>query len=91
MKKKRCERNSIGIIINSLPEINIIKKIRKTLHITQKELGEKLGMPQSMISRIENGITDPPYSNFKKIYDFLFKKYSEFLKKWGIIKTIEIK
>ena len=30
-----------------------------------------MGIPQSTISRIENGTMDPPYSKFKKIYEFL--------------------
>jgi predicted transcriptional regulator len=54
-----------------LPELVDIKTIRKSLNISQKELGRLLGIPQSTISRIENGTMDPPYSKFKKIYEYL--------------------
>ncbi|MFX1302755.1 MAG: CBS domain-containing protein [Promethearchaeota archaeon] len=48
-----------------------IKNLRKKLNINQKELGEILNIPQSTISRIENGTIDPPYSKLKKIYEYL--------------------
>jgi len=54
-----------------LPDFSVIRYLRKSLNISQKELGEKLGIPQSTISRIENGTMDPPYSKFKKIFEFL--------------------
>ena len=54
-----------------LPDLLVIKELRKKLNISQKELGEKLGIQQSTISRIENGDMDPPYSKFKSIYEYL--------------------
>ena len=54
-----------------LPDSSQIKTLRKSLNISQKELGEKLNISQSTISRIENGKMDPPYSTFKLIYEFL--------------------
>ncbi|MFX1586594.1 MAG: CBS domain-containing protein [Promethearchaeota archaeon] len=54
-----------------LPDFATLKFLRKSLNFSQKELGDKLGIPQSTISRIENGSMDPPYSKFKKIYEFL--------------------
>ncbi len=54
-----------------LPDSSQIKNLRKSLNISQKELGEKLSISQSTISRIENGTIDPPYSKFKLIYEFL--------------------
>jgi len=54
-----------------LPELADVKIIRKSLNISQKELGKLLDIPQSTISRIENGTMDPPYSKFKKIYEYL--------------------
>ena len=57
--------------MKNFPHLNDIKHLRKKLGITQKELEEKLNIPQSTISRIENGSTDPPYSKIKKIYEYL--------------------
>ena len=57
--------------MKTLPECSQIKTLRKKLNISQKELGEKLQISQSTISRIENGTMDPPYSKFKVIYEFL--------------------
>ena len=54
-----------------LPDSSHVKNLRKSLNISQKELGEKLSISQSTISRIENGKMDPPYSTFKLIYEFL--------------------
>ena len=54
-----------------LPDFSQIKNLRKSLNISQKELGEELKLSQSTISRIENGTMDPPYSKFKMIYEFL--------------------
>jgi len=55
----------------NLPDLTQIKYLRKSLNISQKELGEKLGIPQSTISRIENNTMDPPYTKFKLIYEYL--------------------
>ena len=54
-----------------LPELIEIKRLRKKLDISQKELGKKLNISQCTISRIENGTVDPPYSKVKKIIEFL--------------------
>ena len=57
--------------MDALPDLSQIKRLRKALNITQKELAKELGLTQSTISRIENGTMDPPYTKFKLIYDFL--------------------
>ena len=57
--------------MENLPDLSKIRELRKKLNITQEELGEKVGIRQSTISRIENGELDPPYSKFKAIYEFL--------------------
>ena len=57
--------------MEGLPDFSQIKNLRKSLNISQKDLGEKLQLSQSTISRIENGTMDPPYSKFKIIYEFL--------------------
>lgn len=40
---------------NSMPINLIIKELRKTAHITQRELAEKVGLTQQAVALIENG------------------------------------
>ena len=61
--------------MKNLPSLIEIKRLRKNLKISQRNLGEALNIPQSTISRIENESIDPPYSKVKKIYDYLANKY----------------
>ncbi len=58
-------------IMEILPSLKDIKRLRKKLNISQQELGQVLNIPQSTISRIENATIDPPYSKLKKIYEYL--------------------
>lgn len=46
---------------------NMLKERRKELHITQKQLAEKLGREQSYIARVENGKADIQLSSFFRI------------------------
>lgn len=48
-----------------------IKEIRKEKHLTQKELGEKLGVSYQMIAQYENGKRNPKPETLKKIADAL--------------------
>ncbi len=48
----------------------IIRKTRKSRGISQKELGQLIGS-QSMISRIENGLTSPTDRALQQICDIL--------------------
>jgi len=57
--------------MKNLPPINEIKRLRKKLNISQKELALELNLTQSTISRIESGLIDPPYTKFKMIYEYL--------------------
>ena len=54
--------------MESFPSLSEIKRLRKKLNISQKELGLLCSIPQSTISRIENDTIDPPYSRVKKIF-----------------------
>ena len=47
------ELNADGIVSKVVVKMNIIKKKRKELGISQKEMGEKLGTSQQTVSRIE--------------------------------------
>lgn len=52
-------------------ELEEIKKIRKTLGMTQTELANRAGVSQSLIAKIESGRIDPTYTNTKKIFTAL--------------------
>ncbi len=54
-----------------LNRISDIKKIRKKLGLTQKELAEKSGVSQSLIAKIESGATEPTYSKAVKLIETL--------------------
>lgn len=47
-----------------LPILSQLKTARLEKKLRQSELGAKLGLPQSHISRIERGETDPRLSTF---------------------------
>ncbi len=44
-----------------------IRRRRKKLKITQKELAERVGVSQSLIAKLESGMLDPKLSLIKKI------------------------
>ncbi|MBD3196444.1 MAG: helix-turn-helix domain-containing protein [Candidatus Lokiarchaeota archaeon] len=53
------------------PDLIKIKKLRKSLKLSQTELAERVNLTQSTISRIENGQLDPPYSKVQQVFKFL--------------------
>ncbi|MFW9943156.1 MAG: CBS domain-containing protein, partial [Candidatus Thorarchaeota archaeon] len=57
--------------MKNLPPLSEIKRLRKKLNISQKDLALELKLTQSTISRIESGLIDPPYTKFKLIYEHL--------------------
>lgn len=60
-----------------LPELIEIKSLRRKLGINQKQFEEDLEIPQSTLSRIENGVGNPSYLTVKKIFDYLERKRSD--------------
>ncbi len=48
-------------------DINNLRKIRKSLDLTQFELAKKANVSQSLIAKIESQKLDPTYSKVKKI------------------------
>lgn len=60
-------------------ELDEIKKIRKSLGITQAELAKRANVSQSMIAKIESKRMDPTFSKTKKIFEAIsyFEKGSE--------------
>lgn len=63
--------------MKNLPPLSEIKRLRKKLNISQKDLALELKLTQSTISRIESSLIDPPYTKFKMIYEYLEKERSK--------------
>ena len=56
-----------------LPSIEELRKMRKNLGISQKELAKISGVSQSYIARLEKGSINPTYDKVRKIFDYLNK------------------
>ena len=54
-----------------LAELNEIKALRKRHNLTQSQLAKLSGVSQSLIAKLEAGLIDPSYSNFRKLHDVL--------------------
>ena len=54
-------------LIPQLPDLDKIRKMRKRLNLSQRELASMAGVSQSLIAKIERGSIDPSYSNVRKI------------------------
>jgi predicted transcriptional regulator len=54
-----------------LPPISEIKRLRKSLGITQNELSKGSGVSQSMIAKIEGNKTSPSYDTVVALFDAL--------------------
>ncbi|MFA5303914.1 MAG: helix-turn-helix domain-containing protein [Candidatus Nanoarchaeia archaeon] len=61
-----------------LPDLEIIKSLRKKSGLTQKELSKLTGLSQSYINKIENLVAEPTYNVAKKIIDLLKNSKSEY-------------
>lgn len=53
-----------------LPDIENIKKMRKGLGMTQKELAVAINVSQSIIAKIESRKVNPSYDLIRKIFNF---------------------
>jgi len=51
-----------------------IKKARKAKHLTQKQLGELVGVQKAQISKVENSATDARFATILKVFDALEAK-----------------
>lgn len=50
--------------------MNRIKELRTKKHLTLKELGEQLGMPNNTLSLYEKGDREPKLETWQKLADF---------------------
>ncbi|VVB75014.1 Helix-turn-helix [Candidatus Tiddalikarchaeum anstoanum] len=60
-----------------IPDLEIIKFLRRKSGLTQHELSKLSGLSQSYINKIENLNADPPFSVCKKLINLLEKLRSE--------------
>lgn len=56
-----------------------LRALRKEAGLTQKELGEKLGVSASMIGQYETNLRNPKFETLEKICDVLNVGMSEFI------------
>ncbi len=77
-------------MIMLLNDLKDIKKIRKRVSLTQKELAEKANVSQSMIAKIESGILEPSYKKGLKIIEALEAQSKKISKKAEDIMTKKI-
>ena len=52
-------------------ELSEIKKIRKSLGLTQTDLAKRANVSQSLIAKIESGKIDPTFTKTKRIFETL--------------------
>lgn len=50
--------------------MNRIKELRTKKHLTLKELGEQLGMPNNTLSQYETGKREPKLETWQKLADY---------------------
>ena len=54
-----------------LPEVSLVKTIRKQIGLNQTELAREARVSQSVIARLESGKIDPSYTKMKRIFSAL--------------------
>ncbi len=54
-----------------IPDLGVVRKMRKQIGITQTQLAKEAGVSQSLIARIEGGKVDPAYSKARDIFTAL--------------------
>ncbi len=53
-----------------IPDLSELKRLRQAAGLTQTSLARASGVPQSVISKIEKGKTDPSYSHVRSLFDY---------------------
>jgi len=65
------ERNAARAEAEAFFTGQMLRESRKEVHMTQRELAEKLNVTKSYISRIENGVIIPSVTVFYRIIEAL--------------------
>ena len=74
-----------------LPDIKLIRIMRKQLDWTQKDLADASGVTQSMINKIEKGTKLPSFETAIKIFQVLNDRIKNQTGKPGIARDISVK
>ena len=73
------------------PDVGLIRKKRRELGITQQELARVSGVPQPVVSRIENGsISEPSYHVVQKIFEALHEIEAQSGGKRGTVDSLPV-
>ena len=67
----------------------VLKKLRKSQNLTQKELGFQLGLSKAVVSKYENGLGYPTFDVLILIADF-FKVTTDYLLGVEKSKTLDV-
>lgn len=59
-----------------LPSVEELRKLRRNMGISQKELAAATGVSQSYIARMERGSINPTYEKMRKIHEYLEERSS---------------
>lgn len=54
-----------------LADIKELKILRKRHNLTQSQLAKLAGVSQSLVAKVESGVIDPSYTNFRRLYEVL--------------------
>lgn len=74
-----------------MPEIKLIKTMRKQLDWTQKDLADAAGVTQSMINKIERGTKMPSFETAGKLFNILSERIAKQSNKLGVARDISVK
>jgi len=74
-------------LLRTMFELNEIKRLRKNLNLTQKDLAKESGVSQSLIAKIEADKIDPTFTKAQKIIETLNNLSNDQVKAEDIMNT----
>jgi predicted transcriptional regulator len=63
--------NNMILLAMKLPEVTEIKRMRKALDMTQAQLSNLSGVPQSTIAKVESGSINGSYESVRRLFEAL--------------------
>lgn len=71
--------------MSNIPGLEEIKKLRKSMRMTQSELASMAGVSQAYVAKLESGKVDPKLSTLEKILSVLRQKEASELKSGDVM------